>query len=87
MPTYRNACWWNRITFIGTASPPTATFNLCRAHKITFHIFIIGGMVPAWLKLAGFVSWKWLPVRKYTRAKKVTDNLTISNEGLGNESI
>lgn len=73
--------------WLGTASPPAATFNLCRARKITFHIFIIGGTVPAWLKLVDFFHGSDSPARKYTRVKKVTDNLTISNEGLGNESI
>lgn len=66
---------------------PAATFNLRRARKITFHIFIIGGTGCRLSETCGSVSRKQLPVQRYTRVKKVIDNLTISNEGLGNESI
>lgn len=71
-----------------------ATFNLRRACKITFHIFIIGGTVPACLKRVDLFSGSCfheidpqVSVERYTRVKKVIDNLTISNEELGNESI
>lgn len=64
---------------------PGTTFNSCRTHKITFHIFIIRGMGPACLKSVD--TFQVASCFTVNEKEKVTNNLTIGNKRFGSKSI